>query len=222
MHNLNLCYPLSRVVVSFAASNGNFYCEVQFALDYSSGVSEEEFQREIDFVRHMSKSWNPEYELEAAVVYGNVAERVPLHAVGETSLPQRRGRRIDLALTKAANCFTSSANEQLIILITAGRQVSDAENKEGNKELLLSASQALSSANAKVILVPVGKETDFQELGLIVRRPQHLFPLDSFDEMTPQKAMNIASYITETVGGWFLCNTRPCYFYEYCIREFVT
>ena len=184
-----------------AASYGNFDCEVIFALDCSSGVSEPELQREIEFVTLMSKSWHPEKELEAVVAYGDVAEIVPLHAAGETSLRRSKGRRIDLALTKAADCFTSNANVKLMILITAGRQVSDAKSKKGSKELLSSASEALSSKNAKVILVPVGKGTDFQELGLIVRRPQYLFPLASFKEMTAEKAMSVASYITETAGG---------------------
>lgn len=174
-------------------------------------MSEEEFQKEIEFVGQMSNSWNPENDLEAVVVFGNAAETVRLKADSGTfsvdlqgletrAGRQSKGRRIDLALREAADRLTSSANENLVVLITAGRQLSGEESKEDDLELLVSATEALSSKNIKVILVPVGMETDFRELGLIARRPQYLFPLDSFDQMTPEKASDIGSYIMETVG----------------------
>ena len=174
-------------------------------------MEKEEFQKEIEFVRRMNNSWNPENDLEAVVVYGNAAETVRLIANDGTfsvdhqgletkAWRQTKGRRIDLALTEAANHFTSSANEHLVILITAGRQLSGEESKEDDQQLLVSATEALSSKNIKVILLPVGTETDYRELGLIARRPQYLFPLSRFDDMTRQKASDIASYIMETVG----------------------
>lgn len=182
-------------------------------------MSEEEFQKEIEFVGQMSNSWNPESDLEAVVVFGNAAETVHLKADNGTvsvdlqgletkAWRQSKGRRIDLALREAADRLTSSANESLVVLITAGRQLSGEESKEDDRELLESATEALFSKNIKVILVPVGMETDFRELGLIARRPQYLFPLDSFDHMTPEKASDIGSYIMETVGEWFL-STKP-------------
>lgn len=181
-----------------------------FALDYSWSVFEEDFEKEIDFVRHMNTSFNRENDIEA-VVYGNGSEIVSFDAVPGTfsgelkglrnkAWRQSKGRRMDLALSKAAGCFTTSADEHLVILITAGRQVSGEESKEDNQDLV-SATEELSSKNIKVIVVPVGKETDFRELGSIVKRPQYLFPLSSFDDMTSQKASDIASYITKTVGG---------------------
>lgn len=159
----------------------------------------------------MSNSWNPENDLGAVVVFGNAAETVRLKANSGTfsvdvqgletrAGRQSKGRRIDLALREAADRFTSSANENLVVLLTAGRQLSADESKENDRELLVSATEALSSKNIKVILVPVGMEIDFRELGLIARRPQYLFPLDSFDHMTPEKASDIGSYIMETVG----------------------
>ena len=87
-------------------------------------MEKEEFQKEIEFVRRMNNSWNPENDLEAVVVYGNAAETVRLIADDGTfsvdhqgletkAWRQTKGRRIDLALTEAANHFTSSANEHL-------------------------------------------------------------------------------------------------------------
>lgn len=180
-------------------------------------MSEEEFQKEIEFVRRMSNSWNSENDLEAVVVYGNAAETVcldpdngtfsvDLQGLKTKAWRQSKGRRIDLALREAADRFTSSANENLVVLLTAGRQLSCSESKEDDRELLVSATEAMSSKNIKVILVPVGMETDFRELGLIARRPQYLFPLAGFDHMTAQKASDIGSYIMETVGELFLSN----------------
>ena len=193
-----------------AALDGTFDCQMVFALDYSWSVFEGDFEKEIDFVRHMNTSFNRENDIEA-VVFGNGSEIVSFNAVPGTfsgelkglrnkAWRQSKGRRMDLALSKAAGCFTTSADEHLVILITAGRQVSGEESKEDNQDLV-SATEELSSKNIKVILVPVGKETDFRELGSIVKRPQYLFPLSSFDDMTSQKASDIASYITKTVGG---------------------
>lgn len=201
---------MTDLFLLFAALDGTFDCQIVFALDYSWSVNEEDFEKEIDFVRHMNTSFNRENNIEA-VVYGNGSEIVSFNAVPGTfsgefkgsrnkAWRQSKGRRMDLALTKAADCFTPSADEHLVILITAGRQVSGEESKEDDQDLV-SATEELSSKNIKVILVPVGKETDFRELGLIVKRPQYLFPLSSFDDMTSQKASDIASYITKTVGG---------------------
>ena len=201
---------LTDLLLRFAALDDAFDCQIVFALDYSWSVSEEEFEKEIDFVRHMNNSWNRENDIEA-VVYGNDSETVSfsaapgtfsdeLQALRNKAWRQSKGRRMDLALTNAAGCFTPSADEHLVILITAGRQVSGEESKEDDQDLV-SATEELSSKNIKVILVPVGKETDFRELGLIVKRPQYLFPLSSFDDMTGQKASDIGSYITKTVGG---------------------
>lgn len=201
---------LTDLLLRFAALDDAFDCQIVFALDYSWSVSEEEFEKEIDFVRHMNNSWNRENDIEA-VVYGNDSETVSFSAAPGTfsdelqglrnkAWRQSKGRRMDLALTKAAGCFTSSADEHLVILITVGRQLAEEESKEDDQDLV-SATEALSCQSIKVILLPVGKETDFRELGLIVKRPQYLFPLSSFDDMTRQKASDIASYITKTVGG---------------------
>ena len=72
-------------------------------------------------------------------------------------------------------------------MITAGKQFSNEEGKEDNDDLI-SASELLYSSKVKVIIVPVGLETDFKELGLIGKRPKSLFPLSSFDDLTQASA----------------------------------
>lgn len=147
---------------------------------------------------------------------------------------ESRCRRMDLALKEAAKCFRSDPNEiyHLIVLITSGKQGSDNEsrreggqpekflesaatttagkkgsdndNEEGGKGLLESVAEELFSEKIKVIVVPVGLENDFQELGLIVKRPQYLFPLSSFKDMDYDTAKKIALNIEATVGELFL------------------
>ena len=196
----------------YAASNEDLDTKVVVALDYSSSVSDANFEKEFTFVKQMAESWN--IPLEDLVVYGDCATTVPFDPYDDKmfSVPLRelktnlkwsesKCRRMDLALTEAARNFNGSAiQHQLVVLITAGRQVSGEESKEDDRDLLVSASEALSCRNIKIVVVPVGLETDFKELGLIVKRPQSLFPLSSFDDMTPGTAQNMASNIMKTIG----------------------
>lgn len=167
-----------------------------FALDYSSSVTKEELKKEMTFVQHLAQSWNLSSECSKAalVVYGDDSRTViPFDSDDDKSFPTKLGelktetlfqskcRIMDLALKEAADNLTAikiaSQNQyQLVIMITAGKQFSNEEGKEDTEDLILS-SELLYSSNVKVIIVPVGLETDFKELGLIVKRPQSLFPL---------------------------------------------
>ena len=192
-----------------------------FALDYSSSVTKEELKKEINFVQHLAQSWNltSECSKAALVVYGDDSQTViPFDSDDKTlfsdkldkleaeALLQSKCRRMDLALKEAADNLTAikraSQNQyQLVIMITAGKQFS---NEEGD---LILSSELLYSNNVKVIIVPVGLETDFKELGLIVKRPQCLFPVSSFDDLTQARAQKIASQIYETIGKNTYCMT---------------
>ena len=193
--------------------------DVVFALDYSSSVSQEEFKKELNFVKQLAEVWTcasreGSVHVKGLVVYGRSAKTVPSNPDGnlfskQLSEPrskvwrESKTRRMDLGLTEAAGHFTASSSQhQLVVLVTTGKQISNVENKDDDQDqdLLVSASKELSSRNVKIVIVPVGLETDFRELGLIVKRPQSLYPLYSFDDMTPDAAQNIASNIMSTSG----------------------
>ena len=181
------------------ASDEQFDAEVVFALD--SSVPDGNFQKQFDFVTHLAKSLK--IPKRALVVYGDFAKTVPFHpnSAHLNEQLESKCRRMDLALTEAAGNFSSSpSHNQLVVLITAGRQLSGTESKEDNHSLLVSASEMLNSRNVQVIVVPVGLDTDFRELGLMVKRPQFVFPLSSFDDMTPDTAQKIASDVLKTLG----------------------
>ena len=172
-------------------------------------MSDEEFQKQFNFVTEIvgSLMFPTDDSKVTLVKYGDCAETIPVdsgnnkYVVEQT---QSNYRRMDLALRKAADYFNHRAGSprqhRLVVLITAGRQLSGKEKKEDEQELLISTSELLSSSNIKVIIVPVGLETDFRELGLIVKRPQSLFPLSCFDDMTPDKAQDVASNMMKTIG----------------------
>ena len=171
---------------------------------------EEDLEKGFNFVKQLAECWSkePKNSIGDLVIYGGRAATIPLHSLAHlreliTSQESSEStcRRMDLALTEAANNFSTSPTEhRVVVLITAGRQVSTAENKEGDHELLTTASELLSSRNIKTIIVSVGLETDFRELGLLVQRPQYFFPLSGFDDMTPDTAQNIVSNIVKTLG----------------------
>ena len=197
-----------------------------FALDCSSNVTKEELKKEINFVQHLAQCWRltSECSKAALVVYGDGSQTViPFDSgdeklfsdkVGELKaerLFQSKCRRMDLALKEAADNLTAikaaGQNQyQLVIMVTAGKQFSNEEGKEDNYNLI-SSSELLYSSDIKVVIVPVGLETDFKELGLIVKRPQSLFPLASFDDLTQARAKEIAShiYIYKTIGENTYC-----------------
>ena len=193
-------------------------------MDCSSNVTKEELKKEINFVQHLAQCWSltSGCSKAALVVYGDGSQTViPFDSgdeklfsakVGELKavrLFQSKCRRMDLALKEAADNLTAikaaGQNQyQLVIMITAGKQFSNEEGKEDNDDLI-SSSELLYSSNIKVVIVPVGLETDFKELGLIVKRPQSLFPLASFDDLTQARAKEIASHIYKTIGENTYC-----------------
>ena len=202
--------------------NGEVNADIVFALDYSSSVTKYELRNEINFVGRLAESWNvtPGYSKAAVVVYGDYSQTVIPFNSDDTKLfseeiaelktemlLQSDGRRMDLALTEAAKNLKelqksrSQNQHQLVILITAGKQLLKIEEHDKDKNDRLSAAEELLSNDIKVIIVPVGLEIDFRELALIVKRPQSLFPLSGFDDLlTPEQAKKIASYIKMTIG----------------------
>ena len=190
--------------------------EIVFALDFSSIVSDDDFKIELSFVQHLALLWNLSADVKV-VVYGHDADMLLL-TLGRHEEFYRHSkelkykawagsenRRIDCALIVAVENFPTGANpglqpHKVVVLITAGGQQSDAQFKEDDHYLLVKAHEVLSKRNIKVIVVPVGLHTDFRELGLIVKRPQSLYPLGGFAAMTPAIAESIADNILKTLG----------------------
>ena len=188
-----------------------FDFKVAFALDFSKPVSAENLEKELNFSQYISSYWNlpPEHSKPALVVYGEKADTIELdpNTTVVSAPPQTESefRRMDLALKEAAkHLMVKPTQNQLIVLITAGKQLSGAEGSKDEQGILSSISEELCSKNIKVVIVPVGWETDVKELGRIVKRPQSLFPLKSFDDMTNETAEKIARVIKDTIGEFIM------------------
>lgn len=196
-----------------------FDFKVAFAVDFSKSVSAENLKKELNFSQYISRHWKlpTKHSKPALVVYGEKADTLELdpNTTDVFLPPQTKSefRRMDLALKEAAKHFKTNAatnaplkptQNQLIVLITAGKQLSGAEGSEDEQGILSSTSEELRSRNIRVIIVPVGWETDFKELGRIVKRPQSLFPLRSFDDMTNETAEKIARVIKDTIGEFIM------------------
>ena len=194
-----------------------FRFKVAFAVDFSKPVSAENLGKELNFSQHISGYWKlpSEHSKPALVVYGEKADTIELdpNTTDVFLPPQTKSefRRMDLALKEAAKHFKTNAatnaplkptQNQLIVLITTGKQ--KAKGSEDEQGILSSISEELCSRNIKVVIVPVGWETDFKELGWIVKRPQSLFPLKSFDDMTNETAEKIARVIKDTIGEFIM------------------
>ena len=201
------CHTLFDVY--FPGSEFDF--KVAFALDFSKPVSAENLEKELNFSQYISSYWNlpPEHSKPALVVYGEKADTIELdpNTTVVSAPPQTESefRRMDLALKEAAkHLMVKPTQNQLIVLITAGKQLSGAEGSKDEQGILSSISEELCSKNIKVVIVPVGWETDVKELGRIVKRPQSLFPLKSFDDMTNETAEKIARVIKDTIGEFIM------------------
>ena len=195
-----------------------YFAEVAFALDFSaSSVSDDDLKIQIEFVKQLTENWKiPErliQPVKTMVVYGSCTHTVPFNVTDDSSsvqsylLPREtesKCRRMDLAIKLAADSFSedSKSEHRIVVLIAAGRQLSENENLDD--DLLRSVSEELSARKIETIILPVGIGTDFRSLGLLINRPQSLHPLSSFDEMTANAAENIARFIRETLGGIFL------------------
>ena len=196
-------------------------------------MSDDDFKRELNFVQHLAQSWNSSTELKV-VVYGHDAKTLSLTLGNEQvfygksrelryeTWAEGKNRRIDRALSVAAENFPTGTKSGLqphkvVVMITAGGQQSDAQKKD-NHHLLVKAHEVLSERNIKVIIVPVGLHTDFKELGLIVKRPQSLYPLCGFGDMTLDKAQGISGNIKMTLGeinlDFFSIVSGRCYFWS--------
>ena len=207
----------------------DWYREIVFAADSSSDVSKEEFQKQIQFVKYLAKSLNvtPGNSRAALIAYGDDCKTlIPLDSGGATHFSVEvgklehkpefhgKGRRIDSALSTAADILKSATRsnswrrykeekDQLVILTTAGMQSLNDPGQE-NLDALSSVAESLQKENVKIIIVSLGSGVNFEELVQVIERPQYLFPLLSFSDLTETKAQEIAKEIVETAGNNFL------------------
>ena len=202
--------------------DGDFTADIVFALDCSSIVSQKHFDKQLQLVESLAGELNvvPGKSRAALVTYGTSAQtKIGFDANNKTlfsvcGIKMDRtdasgNGRIDLALQEAVEnfCFlereSSTSNVtggseslRLVFLITAGPETHDTDEEETH----LAAYERLVTMDVQVMIAAVGSQIDLKKLGLMVKRPQRLFPLWSFDAMEANTAQKIGSVIRETLG----------------------
>lgn len=200
--------------------------KIVFAIDSSSEISDETFQDQIHFVEYLAKylKLTTRNSSAALIAFGDACKAlIPLTGDFANQLCKvgtkptdfhGKARRIDSALMTAADTFDRAniksiasqglEKDQLVVLMTAGIQ-SWNDPTQGNPDALSSAVELLQEKNVKVIIVTFGTGIDFRELVHIIDRPQDLFPLVSFNDLTEVKAQKIAQEVLDTAGNVVIC-----------------
>ena len=168
-------------------------------MDASTGVTNEVYKRQKDFVRGLATHFNlsPLGPRSAALIYGNSSNTVSdfrdpdLNTKIDRAILLNTPRRMDRALESAAQFLRRYGRKgrNIVILLTAGRQAA------GGKELD-EAVKPLLRLEAQTFVVAIGQQADPQELTLAVERVQDLFRVRSPRDL-PSRTRPIAEKIRQ-------------------------
>ena len=183
-----------------------------FLVDASLSVSQSNFVRQKEFVKHLGRQLNimQGRSRGALVSYGNTA-RISFSFDNYTTAEQFErnvdkvpyvggNRRTDKALEAARNLIASARPHfpTLVVLLTAGRQAPGAAS-------LVSATQPLRRPGVDIYVVSIGSDTDEFELRQVVRRPQDLIKIQEFTDLRP-KVQDVAKTLASSEYGDDECN----------------
>lgn len=203
----------------FTTLNGSFFlllgsvtdpfdvtADIVFLIDSSSGVSLENYKKEKDFVASLAKLLNfgSGKTRVAVILYSDYARQaIRFDVVNNPELLQsvldglsllRGGRRIDRALSSAAQVFGDSRPNvrHIVVLLTAGKHTSESVSPIEN------AVKSLKTAGVERFVIAIGPDSSRQELKPVVERDQDVIYLPTFDSLGPQ-IRPIAEHISK---GW--------------------
>ena len=158
----------------------DFDADVLFLVDSSSDVSQENYNREKNFVKSLAFILNlkPGKTRAAVVIYGNFARTVIRFTDFASlssffrridTLPFLRGRRrLNSALIEGGSVLDTArpSADKVAILLTAGRHT-----QEVGAPPLNQAVESIRSHNAKLFVVAIGQRVDETELRPLTREP---------------------------------------------------
>ena len=181
--------------------------DIVFLVDSSRDVSEENFEKEKDFIKNAAYLLNLALgKSRVSVIQYSTAAYLPI-LLGEHNSTNTfdehvdnlaligKSRRIDRALIAAATALQYAENDRpkVVILITAGKQDS------GFGELLPQAAAHLAKLRAKTFVVAIGQDTDPPKLKPVVRSDSDLLNVTSFERLVP-RTRPIVKHIAENLG----------------------
>lgn len=182
----------------------DFKGDVVFLVDSSLAVSQDDFQKETAFVKAMARLLNvkPQMSRAAVISYGRNSTLVTrFFSYSSTdefeasvdSAPYEGGlRRIDQVIRNAGRVLGEARRSlpKVVILLTAGPETQDPDTED-----LYDAAVALRGFNAKTFVVAIGSSPDVDELLPLVRKPEDVFNVSSFDGLEG-KTKSMARRIT--------------------------
>ena len=106
-------------------------------------------------------------------------------------------RRLDRALQEGAHMLRDARQltPKVVLLLTAGAQSSDQ-----GLPTLEEASEPLRHLGAAIFVVAIGQDVDAEELSPLVKNPEDIFELPSFNMLVPE-AVPFAAEVSERTGG---------------------
>ena len=179
-------------------------------MDSSSSVSEENFEKEKEFIKYLARLVNiTSGKSRVAVIMYSGTTMLAVrfdgyntfdefeYSVDEIPLIGGPYRRMDLALQSAARVFNSARKNvsKIAVLLTTGRQIPGGTS-------LTSAFKQLRSFNADSLVVAIGQQYNKQELSTAVSSQDDLFEVLSFDVLSSY-AKNLGEAIADKSGD---CN----------------
>lgn len=199
-------FSLPNVVASKPVRPMEFTAGVVFIVDSSSEVSRENYIKEKGFVKSLAKTLNlaPGKTRGSVVIYSSVASlliRFNEHSNSTAfdkavdDLPYLGSlRRMDLGLQEGAVAMKDArpGAPKVVVLLTSGRQ-------SLSRDKLAQSVKPLMDLGANVFVVAIGSQPDEQELRPVVKKPEDVLKVSTFDDLTSQ-LRPIARHIVNKTG----------------------
>lgn len=170
--------------------------DLAFVVDTSGSISDENFQKQKDFVKALASSFDPtstEHQLslisystnaQLEVSFKNKTDRKEFEEAVDRVTHTKGRTRLDKALKLAsAHLFTASGGtrpdkRKIMIILTDGRQSQDPDTVA-----LQDAVLPLKQLGVKIYAVAIGSEVDLNELHQMTDSKEEVFPVSDFDDL---------------------------------------
>ena len=183
----------------------NVTADIVILLDSSSGVGEENYQKQKDFVASLAKQLNfgSGKTRVAVILYSDYARQAlrfdvvsnpeSLQAVLDGLPFLRGGRRFDRALVSAAQILGTSRENvrKIVILLAGGQQTRDLPLDDAVKRL--------KAVQAERFVIAIEPQASKEELRPVVERNEDVLSANTFDGLSP-KMEQIAEHIAKVPG----------------------
>ena len=194
-----------------------FKADIVFIVDSSSEVSRENYIKEKGFVKSLAQTLGlaPGKTRGSVVIYSSVASLlIRLNEYSNSTgfdkavddLPYLGSlRRMDLGLQEGTAALKNARPgvPKVVVLLTAGRQ-------SLSRDSLPQSVKPLKDLGANIFVVAIGSQPDDQELRPIVKEPEDVLKVSTFEDLASQMRP-VARHIVNKTGKSLI--TIPPFFF---------